>query len=155
MAGEKIKYGLKAKQIDEIFERSKIINILTDSNGQISDKRYKLLLNYFNAWKDVYKKIWFIGNSTLTKISGFRFIVFLFPSVYNILNAQKHRDFKKETFKKIVNEIKDTHFNDDFNIQKSEKFQYFQEKSGTIKLAEKIGKEISEKYEDKDEDILV
>ncbi len=153
LAGEKIKYGLKAKQIDEIFEKSKIISTLTDSNGQLSDKKYKLLLNYFNAWKNEYSNIWFSGNNTLTKISGFRFIVFLFSGIYTILNSK--RNFQISEFEKIVNEIKKIYFNDNFDIKKADKFQYFQEKSGTIRLAENISKEMCEKYEDKDEDILV
>lgn len=155
MAGEKIKYGLKAKQIDEIFEKSKIINKLINSKGQVDDKRYKLILNYFNAWKDVFEKIWFKGNSTLTKISGFRFISYLFPSIFDILNNKEKKDFQVSAFKKIIEEIKNNYFNEEFNIKETDYFQHFQEKSGTIKLAESIGRELLEQHKDKEEDIIV
>lgn len=154
MAGEKIKYGLKATQIDEIFKRSRVINKLSDSKGQINDNKYKLLLNYFNAWKESFIKIWF-KNNTLTKISGFRFICFLFPSIYDILTFDKKKDFRLTAIKKIVSEIKDNYFNDEFDIKKTSFFQHFQEKSGTIKLAENIGKEMYEQCKDTQEDFLV
>ncbi len=155
MAGEKITYGLKAKQIDEIFERSKIINKLVDSKGQINENKYQLLLNYLNAWKEVYSKIWFKKNNTLTKISGFRFICFLFPSIFDILTIGGKHDFKLETIKKIISELNSNYFNDDFNIKKTNYFQHFQEKSGTIKLAESIGKELYEQHQDEEEDYIV
>ena len=155
MAGEKIKYGLKAKQIDEIFERSKLINKLIDSKGQITDKKYKILINYFSAWKKVFKNVWFKGNNTLTKISGFRFISYLFPSIYDILYTKETKDFQISAFSKIIEEIRDNYFNEDFDTKKSENFQFFQEKSGTVKLAENIGKEIFEQNQDKDDDFLV
>ncbi len=155
MAGEKIKYGLKAKQIDEILERSKMINRLSDSKGQISDTKYTLLLNYFNAWKDSFNKVWFKDNNTLTKISGFRFICFLFPSIYDILTIDRKNDFRLLTIKKIIAEVKNDYFNDEFNIKKTDHFQSFQEKSGTIKLAENIGKQMHEQHKDKQEDFLV
>jgi len=155
MAGEKIKYGLKAKQIDEILERSKITNKLSDSKGQISDIKYKLLLNYFNAWKESFNKVWFKKNNTLTKISGFRFICFLFPNIYDILTMDGKNDFRLPTIKKIISEIKDNYFNDEFNIKETDYFQSFQEKSGTMKLAENIGKQIYEQHKDKQEDFLV
>jgi len=155
MAGERIKYGLKAKQVDEIFEYSKIINKLIDSKGQINENKYQLLLNYFNAWEESYHKIWFKNNNTLTKISGFRFICFLFPYIYDILVINGKKDFKLVTLKKIIFELRDTYFNEGFDIKKAEYFQYFQEKSGTIKLADKIGKAIYEQHQDKYEDFLV
>lgn len=155
MAGEKIRYGLKAKQVDEIFERSKIINKLVDSKGQISENKYQLLLNYFNAWKEAYNKIWFKNNNTLTKISGFRFICFLFPHIYDILIINGKKDFQLATIKKIISEVKDVYFNEEFNIKKTNYFQNFQEKSGTIKLADNIGKEMYEQHQDKHEDFLV
>lgn len=155
IAGEKIKYGLKAKQIDEIFERSKIINRLVDSKGQINENKYKLLLNYFNAWKESYNKIWFVNNNTLTKISGFRFVCFLFSHIYDILVINGKKDFKLATINKIISEVKDSYFNEEFDIKKTEYFQSFQEKSGTIKLADNIGKQVYEQHQDKSEDFLV
>jgi len=155
MAGEKIKYSLKAKQIDEILERSKTINKLSDSRGQISDTKYTLLLNYFNAWKDSFNKVWFKNNNTLTKISGFRFICFLFPSIYDILTIDGNNDFRLPTIKKLIFEVKNDYFNDEFDIKKTEYFQSFQEKSGTMKLAENIGKQMQEQHKNKQEDFLV
>jgi DGQHR domain-containing protein len=156
MAGEKIKFGLKAKQIDEIFSRSKAVEKLMNQDCQISDIRYKILVNYYNAWKACFSSIW-SKNNTLTKISGFRFMSFLFPSVYDVINNRDERkkDFRLEEFKKIISQIRDDYFNKYFDINKADCAQYFQEKSGTIKFAESIGRNIYNQYKDKEEDIIV
>jgi len=65
------------------------------------------------------------------------------------------KDFQVKAFIKIVEEIRDTYFNQEFDIKKAEKFQFFQEKSGITKLANQIGKELLEKYQSQKEDILV
>lgn len=155
MAGEKIKYGLKANQVDEVFHSSKILGKLVDSNNNISDINYKLIKNYFTAWQMVYKKVWFVGNNTLTKSAGFRFICLLFPYVHEVLQLGGGKDFRIESFQKLIEEIKALHFNDDFDIVKADKFQWFQERGGITKLADKIGKALNEKYKGKEEDILV
>ncbi len=156
MAGEKIKYGLKSTQIDEVLRSSKAIDKLIDSKNQISDKKYKIFKNYFNAWQKSFKDIWFNKNNTLTKIAGFRFISYLFPYVYEVLeNKDGGIDFTETAFSSIVKEIKDEHFNDDFDTIKAGNFQSFQERSGISKLATQIGKELIEQYQNKEDDILV
>lgn len=153
MAGEPIKYGLKATQVDEVLNLSQAIEKLIDANYQIPEKQYLLLRNYFSAWESVFRKVWFTKNNTLTKIAGFRFICFLFPSIYEIL--KKGKDFKVEKYQAIITQIKDDYFNDDFDVKKSDYFDSFQERSGTIKLARKIGKSLQAEYADRDDDIVV
>lgn len=156
MAGEKIKYGLKATQIDEVLHSSKALDKLIDSKSQINDKNYKLFKNYFIAWQNNFKAIWFQKNNTLTKIAGFRFISYLFPYVYDVLKKKDSgKDFRETAFSPIIQEIKEEHFNDEFDIKKADKFQFFQERSGIARLATQIGKELTEQYQDKDTDILV
>ena len=154
MAGEPIKYGLKSTQIDGVLHSSKAIDKLIDSKNQISNKKYKILKNYFNAWQKSFKDIWFNKNNTLTKIAGFRFISYLFPYVYEVLeNKDGGIDFTETAFSSIVKEIKDEHFNDDFDTVKAGNFQSFQERSGISKLATQIGKELIEQYKNKKENI--
>ena len=78
---------------------------------------------------------------------------YLFPFVYEILRSGK--DFRNEAFNEIIEKIKNEDFNEDFDIKKAEKFQFFQEKSGIVKLATQIGRELMEEYQNIDEDILV
>src|SRR3989339_587092 len=150
MAGEKKKYGLKCNQIDLIFDSSKALEKLIDSKGQISDKCYKIIKNYFKAWQETFPNIWFKSNNTITKISGYRFMCYLFPYLYDILKVKK--DFQVSSFSCFINNIRDNEFNDEFDIKKANKFQLFQEKSGINKLAIKIGKELQEQNQQNEDD---
>lgn len=153
MAGEEKKYGLKASQMQNILESTKAVEKLIDSKGQISENHYKVFKNYFNAWKNTFKHVWFVKNNTLTKIAGYRFTVTLFPYIHEILS--KGKDFQISAFSGIIEKIRDNYFNEDFDIQKADKFQYFQEKRGIIKLATQIGKELREESKGEEEDIIV
>lgn len=153
MAGESKKYGLKATQIDLIFDASRALEKLIDSKGQIQDKKYKVLKNYFIAWRNSFSNVWFNRNNTLTKIAGFRFLCHLFPYVYEVLKDGKN--FKVSEFTKIVEEMKNEQFNDEFDIKKAGKFDFFQEKSAIVRLATKLGKELEEKSKISEDDIIV
>lgn|GEM_PF-617876 len=156
MSGEKIPHGIKATQIDEVLCSSKAMDKLTDSQNQISDKNYKKLKNYYEAWKNNYKDIWFKKNNTMTKIAGIRFITLMFPYIHEVLSSKGDgKDFRVDAFSTIVKEIKDSHFNDEFDIKKANKFDYFQQRRGIEKLATQIGKELIEENKAKDSDILV
>lgn len=153
MAGEKKTYGLKAVQIDGTLSSSKALDKLINSKGQISENSYKIFKNYFISWKANFPNAWFKANNTLTKMAGFRFMSYLFPFIHDILKADKN--FKVEEFSKIIYKIKSDEFNEEFNIKKADKFQHFQEQRGIIKYATHLGKELSEHFQDKDDDILV
>jgi len=153
MAGEKIVYGLKAAQIDGVLNSSKALEKLINSKGQISEKSYKIFKNYFLAWKANFPAAWFKANNTLTKMAGVRFMSCLFPFVYDILKPDK--DFQVKAFSKIVSKIKLDEFNEDFDIKKADKFHHFQEQRGIIRFARQLGKELSEHFQDKEDDILV
>ena len=159
MAGEKIKYGLKANQIDEILRSSKALDKLVDAKNNMTEKNYKIIKNYFTAWSNVFKNVWFVRNNTLTKSAAFRFICYLFSYVQEVLELissdKGKKDFRIAAFEKVVIEIKDCHFNDEFDTDTAGHFQQFQERSGIAKLANIIGKELVEKYQGKEEDILV
>ena len=153
MAGEKKIYGLKTVQIDSVLDSSKALDKLIDSKGQMSEKSYKILKNYFLAWKSNFPNAWFKANNTLTKMAGFRFMCYLFPFVYDILKSGK--DFQVKAFSKIVSKIKSDEFNDEFDIKKAGKFQNFQEQRGIIRFATQLGKELREHFQEKEDDILV
>ncbi|MBA7470965.1 hypothetical protein ES707_06257 [subsurface metagenome] len=153
MAGEKKKYGLKANQVDLIFNTSKALERLIDSKGQITEKKYKVLNNYFVAWRQTFNNVWFVKNNTLTKIAGFRFLCYLFPHVYDLLRDR--RDYQVSAFKKVVEDIRDNEFNEEFDMKAADKFYHFQEKSGIIKLATQIGKELVEQHQSREDDIIV
>lgn len=153
IAGEKKTYGLKAVQIDGALSSSKALDRLINSKGQMDEKSYKIFKNYFLSWKINFPNAWFRSNNTLTKMAGFRFMAYLFPFVHEILKPTKN--FKVEEFSKIICKIKSDEFNEEFDIKKAGKFQNFQEQRGIIKYATHLGKELTEHYQDKDDDILV
>lgn len=156
MAGEKKKAAFKASQIDEILSASKALDKLIDSKNQISDTHYKVFKNYLSAWQATFKGVWANNKNTLSKISGFRFMCYLFPYVYDVLKSiEGGKDFQVQAFAKIIDEIKNTHFNSDFDLKKAGKFQYFQDRTSITKLANQLGKELIEQYQDREEDILV
>lgn len=153
MAAEKKKNAFKAKQIDDILNSSKALEKLINSKGQISDKHYKVFKNYLLAWKENFPLAWNNSKNTLSKISGFRFVSHLFPFIYDLLIAGK--DFQIKAFSKIITKIREDDFNDNFDLKKADKFQYFQDKTSIIKLSTRIGKEIIEQISQEEEDILV
>lgn len=153
VAGEKKTHGLKAVQIDGALSSSKALDKLINSKGQISENSYKIFKNYFISWKQNFPNAWFKANNTLTKMAGFRFMSYLFPFVYDILKANKN--FKVEEYSKIISKIKSDEFNEEFDIKKADKFQHFQEQRGIIRFATHLGKELSEHFQDKEDDILV
>lgn len=153
VSGEKIKYGIKLTEFDKNLTSSKALDDLVKSDGQLRPNGYKVLKNYFSAWKDVYDHVWF-KNNTLTKMAGIRFMCHLFPYLYNILKS-KGRNFKVEKFKELIIEIKKNYFNDDFNIKVTDYAKNFLERGETIKLARIIGKTLKDKYEMEQEDIIV
>lgn len=153
MAGEKIKYGLKAVQFEEILKSSKSLSKILLANGQLKPKGYQVLKNYFIAWKNIFSNIWFENNNTLTKIAGVRFMCYLFPFIYDIL--EHGSNFKVESYEKYVIMIRDENFNKDFDIKKANKSHYFQERSGIIKISIDIGKELLESNNIINSDIIV
>jgi DGQHR domain-containing protein len=153
IAGEKKVHGLKTVQIDSVLNSSKALEKLIDSKGQIAEKSYKILKNYFLSWKDNFPTAWFKSNNTLTKMAGFRFMSYLFPFVYDILKSDK--DFTIKAFSKIISKIKSDDFNEEFDIKKAGKFSHFQEQRGIIRYATQLGKELREHFQDKEDDILV
>lgn len=153
MAGEKKTYGLKAVQIDGALSTSKALDKLINSKGQMSETSYQIFKNYFLAWKCNFPKAWFKSNNTLTKMAGFRFMSYLFPFVHEILKPNKN--FKLEEYSKIISKLKSDEFNEEFDIKKAGNFQHFQEQRGIIRYATQLGKELTEHYQDKDDDILV
>jgi hypothetical protein len=128
MSGEKIPHGLKSTQIDEVLNSSKVMDKLIDSKNQISDKNYKKLKNYYLAWKNNYKDVWFKKNNTLTKMAGFRFISLMFPYIHDVLTLKDDgKDFREEAFSNIVKQIKADYFNENL-ISKKLAVSRFQER---------------------------
>jgi DGQHR domain-containing protein len=156
MAGEKKKHAFKAKQIDDILNSSKALEKLIDSKGQISNNHYKVFKNYLLAWKENFPIAWGDSKNTLSKISGFRFITYLFPFVYDILKSiNSGKDFQVSAFSNIIEKVKNDYFNDEFDLKKAKKFQHFQDKTSIVRLSTTIGKEIKEQITQEEEDILV
>lgn len=154
VGGEKIKYGIKIVEFDRDLNNSKALDDLINSSGQLRKDGYKLIKNYFNAWRVVFNNIWFMNNNTITKMAGIRFMCHLFPSLYDILR-NKDKNFKVEKFVQLIREIKSDYFDDNFNLKDERHLKSFLERGETIKLAKAIGKAVKDKYMLEEEDIIV
>lgn len=154
IGGEKIKYGIKIVEFDRILNNSKALDDLIKSDGQLKKNGYKLVKNYFDAWKNVFNNIWFMNNNTITKMAGIRFMCHLFPFLYGIL-SNRGNDFRKEQFVKLIKEIKSDYFEDNFNLLDDKNSKSFLERGETIKLAKAIGKTIKDKHTLEEEDLIV
>lgn len=103
---EKIAKGYKENQLSKIIEKSGTLDTLekyiADNN---IDTMTKIISNYLKAWEDVYKvSFQSPQKDTITKISGLRYILFLFPEIMDSLVNNK-KIATKENFEDIISKI--------------------------------------------------
>lgn len=119
MSAEKIKKGLKAKEILKIFKKAKLDKVaqrvlqdeLPTSNNSVSmanELFIKVFVEYLRGWEEYYGvRFNTPSESAITKISGFRYIVFLFETFVDQFlsetkNSGNHLKFNAEYVKEKV-----------------------------------------------------
>ena len=106
IGSKKIKKGYQESQISKILNKSEAYRQL-ESLVDDHDTMAKILSNYLLAWEQVYGvSFQDPGKETLTKISGLRYIFFLFPAMLDIL-GQRQKSGSVMEFKKIVEMLPD------------------------------------------------
>lgn len=146
IGGEKVKHGFKILQVIKILEKSKAVNTLTNQKKLDQEKHFKVLCDYLKAWEQIFPGKFNHPSHTLGKISGLRYVMYLFPAISEILKFER----KKTTVDNLVpiitslrNSILTDKFfeNSDTNPNLAD-LQAFRGETSTINLAEKHGKKL-------------
>lgn len=133
---DRIAKGYKDNQISKILKKSGTIKAIDASitTNEI-EKRVKVISNYLKAWEEVYDLSFLNpGKETMTKISGLRYILYLFPTIFEILLQDKKIASPSE-FKKIIEVLPEA--TQTLNIFTDEStILAFRGEGATIKLAQ-------------------
>ncbi len=107
IGSKKIKKGYQESQLSKILNKSdsyRQLDALVDGDH---NKMAKIISNYLTAWEQVYGVSYQDpGKETLTKISGLRYIFFLFPAMLDILGQRQKAAISTE-FKRIIEMLPD------------------------------------------------
>ena len=105
IGASKVKRGYKEGQLSKILENSDAYSRLETEHFDTINSKCKLLSTYLKAWESVYKVSYQEpSDSTLTKISGIRYVMYLLPAIFDILKGNKTRPNEK-SFKEIIQKL--------------------------------------------------
>ncbi len=105
IGADKVKKGYKEKQLSNILEQTSVYDRLETEGFTSNNSKCKLLSLYLRAWENVYQVSFQTpSDSTLTKISGIRYIMYLLPTFFEILKGSTtHPDEK--SLKEIIQKL--------------------------------------------------
>ena len=105
MSAESIKRGFKAKELVKIFDKAKLDETGMRINQNISDSQMTTILStYLTGWEYYYQlDFQHPGKDTMTKISGLRYIILLFP-VFTDIAVTSQKKFDRNY---VIDRIKD------------------------------------------------
>lgn len=113
IGSKKITKGYQESQVSKILNKSDVYRQLSVLVNDDHDKMAKIVSNYLVAWEQVYGvSFQDPGKETLTKISGLRYVLFIFPAVLDIIGQRQKTATTKE-FKKIIEMLPDAIGTDD------------------------------------------
>lgn len=144
MSEEKIKYGVKSKEIIAILKQCKIRDLTIGLNPLTNEQIVEIIIRYLSAWENVVG-FRFSGNNTgnvgaAVKISGLRFMLFLLPYLWERANNLKVKftsDFIEDTLKQMISEMGEITYEEFFTCDENK--MYFRERSSTEEFANKCG----------------
>lgn len=145
--GEKIPRGFKLIQISKILQNSGVMSNLGKRN---INQKAKILITYLGAWNNLYDGALKDSNHTLGKISGLRYVLYLFPFISDILEKNK-MDGSSENIKKILQLIKEKKLQPEIFNSDSEEALLFRAETSTIALARKHGDYLRDTYVNQEE----
>lgn len=99
---EKITKGYKENQLSKIVEKSNTLDTLEKYGRDDIEAMTRMLSNYLKAWEDIYK-VSFQNpeKDTLTKISGLRYVLHLFPEIMELI-VKHQKNASQDNFKEII-----------------------------------------------------
>lgn len=133
---DRITRGYKDTQLSKILKKSgSIKSIDTAIPTNDIEKRVKIISNYLKAWEEEYGlSFQNPGQETMTKISGLRYIMYLFPTIFEILLQNKKTAVPSE-FKDIISKLPEaTQISDVFTNKNT--VLLFRGEGATVKLAQ-------------------
>lgn len=134
VGSKKITKGYQESQVSKILNKSDVYRQLSVIVDDDHDKMAKIISNYLKAWEQVYGvSFQDPGKETVTKISGLRYILFIFPAILDII-VQRGKTATIAEFKKIVQMIPDAIEVDDVFTDPSTSYS-FQGEGATTTLA--------------------
>ncbi|MGZ0879033.1 DGQHR domain-containing protein [Priestia megaterium] len=140
--GEKIPHGFKLIQVSKIFQNS---NTMSTLGSRSIDVKKLALFTYLKAWSEVYKDKFNNPQHTLGKISGLRYIMYLFPFISEILEKNKLvADVKN--LSKILAVLKKDILPESFFALDNDEHLLFRAETSTIALARKHGQLLKDTY---------
>lgn len=102
VGSSKIRKGYKELQLSKILEDSLVFHRLEAENFDTLDSKCKLLSTYLHAWEQVYRVSFQAPtDATITKISGVRYILYLLPTILEILKNNNTAPTEK-SFKDMI-----------------------------------------------------
>lgn len=143
MSAEKISKGFKAKELVKILNKAKINEIGVITSQTITDTQLtQILSDYLVGWERRYQlDFQHPRQDTMTKISGLRYILLLFPTFVEIAVTKQHKfdpDFVVELIKELE-EAKNVDIANDETLFTVDALS-FRGEGATTKLAEDDGK---------------
>lgn len=140
MGAQKITKGYQESQISRILNGSGIYKAFT-ARHLPEEKMAKVLSNYIKAWEKDYDVSYSEpGKETITKISGLRYILYLFPACLEILEGRK-KTASVEEFLDIIKGLPSATDIEDVFTNESTVLS-FRGETGTIQLAKDHGNQL-------------
>ncbi|MDU1005302.1 MAG: DGQHR domain-containing protein [Clostridium butyricum] len=82
IGGNKVSNGFKLTQVSKILDKSKSYELISKQN---ETTQIQLISNYLKGWQNVYNSALVDNKHTLGKITGLRYMMYIFPYVCEIL----------------------------------------------------------------------
>lgn len=136
--GEKVKNGFKLLQVQRILMKSGTYDKLS---GLTSEQQLKSISFYLSAWNNVYAGMFNNHLHTLGKISGLRYIFYIFPYISDILEKEKIKT-GVETVSEKLKILRNNIFTDEFLNDKNGRMLNFRAETATVAIARKHGEEL-------------
>lgn len=106
IGAEKITKGFQETQMSKILDKSGVFKKLSIAADDNYDSMAKALSNYLKAWEDEYKvSFQDPKKDTLTKISGLRYVFWLFPTMFDIIDDSNKKCTDGE-FRKLIKDLR-------------------------------------------------
>lgn len=137
IGGTKIKNGLKLTQLSKILNKSKTYELI---KNQTEDNQLKVIIYYLNAWKNIYKDMFNNPKHILGKISGFRYVMYIFPYIYEILKEEQAK-LHQENIEKVLRSLFSMTGGENLFTDESTRL-HFRGETATIALAKAHGSQL-------------
>ncbi len=139
VGGNKVPNGFKLTQVSKILDKSKTFELLSKQEESV---QIQIISNYLKAWQNVYTEAVNDNKHTLSKIAGFRYMIYMFPYIREVLKELR-KPMSIESVQEVIKKLSDlTHGEDMFDDDKIK--LAFRGESATIALAKNNGNLLKE-----------